>query len=403
MMANNLIEYADARIAPMTISDKSLDTLTSIDGLATPCLLLDQAKLAKNAARMRARAAGLGVSFRPHLKSAKSLDAASFVLGTPPGPATVSTLKEAEVFGAHGMTDLLYAVCVSPQKLAPVTQLRRRGIDLKIILDSVEMAQSVAVHAKQSGDRIPTLIEIDVDDHRSGVRWDNRGTLIQIGKILASDAILQGVLCHAGESYNLNDPQSLAAAADIERSRILQAAETLRDAGLPCPTVSVGATPTALSARSYNGVTEVRAGVYMFFDLVQAGIGVCGIDDIALSVLATVIGHQPDKNWIITDAGWMALSSDRGTAGQSVDHYYGLVCDPEGRPYQDLVVLRANQEHGIVAARPGSAAKIPALRIGERVRILPNHACATAAQHDQYHLMNDHHSVAAIWPRFRGW
>ena len=387
----------------MNTSDMPVDAPASLDTVATPCLLLDQAKLAKNAARMRARIAGLGVSFRPHLKSAKSLDAASFVLGTPPGPATVSTLREAEIFGAHGITDLLYAVCISPQKLAEVTQQRRRGIDLKITLDSVEMAQAVALHARQSGEHLPTLIEIDVDDHRSGVRWDNRETLIQIGKILSGDAILQGVLCHAGESYNLHDPQSLAAAADTERARILQAAECLRAAGLPCPTVSVGATPTALSARTYDGVTEVRAGVYMFFDLVQAGIGICGIDDIALSVLATVIGHQPDKNWIITDAGWMALSSDRGTAGQAVDQYYGLVCDSEGRPYQDLVVLRANQEHGIVAARPGSAAKIPVLRIGDRVRILPNHACATAAQHDQYCLTDDRNRVTATWPRFRGW
>ncbi len=165
----------------------------------------------------------------------------------------------------------------------------------------------------------------------------------------------------------------------------------------------MGATPTALTARSYAGVTELRAGVYMFFDLVQAGIGVCGIDDIALSVLATVIGHQRDKNWIITDAGWMALSADRGTAGQAVDQYYGIVCDPEGRPYDDLVVLRANQEHGIIAARPGSAAKIPELRIGDRVRILPNHACATAAQHDQYYVMDEKNAVAATWPRFRGW
>ncbi len=94
--------------------------------------------------------------------------------------------------------------------------------------------------------------------------------MIQIGKILARDAVLQGVLCHAGESYNLHDPQSLAVAADLERTRILQAAETLRAAGLPWPTVSVGSTPTALSARSYQGITEVRAGVYMFFDLVQA-------------------------------------------------------------------------------------------------------------------------------------
>ncbi|MES2254998.1 MAG: alanine racemase [Pseudomonadota bacterium] len=379
-------------------------TMPSIDTLSTPCLLLDQTRLTANTARMRARADSLGVSFRPHLKTAKSLDAASFVLGSPPGPATVSTLKEAEVFGDSGVKDLLYAVCISPQKLARVTALRRRGIDLKVILDSAEAAQAVCEHARQSGDALSVLIEIDVDDHRSGVRWDNRDALIQIGDLLARGKInLQGVMCHSGESYNLGDAASLAAAAEAERLHILEAAATLRAAGHACPVVSVGATPTALNARSYEGVTEVRAGVYMFFDLVQAGIGVCSIEDIALSVLATVIGHQRDKNWIITDAGWMALSSDRGTAGQAVDQYHGVVCDTDGRPYRDLVVLRANQEHGILAARPGSGANIPNLRIDDRVRILPNHACATAAQHDQYHVMAGDNSVCAIWPRFRGW
>lgn len=377
---------------------------TKIGSLPTPSLLLDRARLAHNAARMRAQAADLSVSIRPHLKTAKSLDAAAFVLGSPPGPATVSTLKEAEMFGAAGITDLLYAVCISPQKLPKVTALSRRGIDLKIILDSVEAAEAVAAHAKQSGDALPVLIEIDVDDHRSGVRWNNRDTLIRIGRLLADGgATLQGVMCHSGESYNLHDAGALAAAAESERVRILEAAGTLRAAGLACPVVSVGSTPTALSARSYDGITEVRAGVYMFFDLVQAGIGVCGIGDIALSVLATVIGHQRDKNWIITDAGWMALSADRGTADQAVDHYYGLVCDGDGQPYRDLVVLKANQEHGILAARPGSGANIPDLKVGDRVRILPNHACATAAQHDQYHLIEPDNSVSAVWPRFRGW
>ena len=379
-------------------------TQMKIGSLPTPSLLLDRARLARNAARMRSQAAGLGVSIRPHLKTAKSLDAAAFVLGSPPGPATVSTLKEAEMFGAAGITDLLYAVCISPQKLSQVTALRRRGIDLKIILDSVEAAEAVSAHVRQSGEALPVLIEIDVDDHRSGVRWDNRDTLIRIGRQLTEGgAVLKGVMCHSGESYNLSDAEALAAAAEEDRVRILAAAESLRGAGLPCPVVSVGSTPTALSARSYDGITEVRAGVYMFFDLVQANIGICGIEDIALSVLATVIGHQRDKNWIITDAGWMALSADRGTAGQAVDHYYGLVCDEEGVPYRDLVVLKANQEHGILAARPGSGANIPDLKVGDRIRVLPNHACATAAQHDQYHVIEPNNSVSAIWPRFRGW
>ena len=120
-----------------------------------------------------------------------------------------------------------------------------------------------------------------------------------------------------GEVSESHDKQSLAAAAENKRHRIVAAAKTLRAAGLPCPVVSLGSTPTGLASRNYDGVTELRAGVYMFFDLVQVGIGVCAMEDIALSVLATVIGHQKDKNWILTDSGWMALSADRGTAGQA--------------------------------------------------------------------------------------
>lgn len=373
-------------------------TETSIESLPTPSLLLDRPKLERNVARMRERAKALGITLRPHLKTAKSVDAARFVLDGAPGPATVSTLKEAEMFGKAGITDLLYAVSISPQKLAKVTELRQARIDLKVILDSLEAADFVATHARQHGGDIAAMIEVDVDGHRSGVRWDDYETLIAIARTLGKDARLHGILCHAGDSYHLHDPKALEDAAGLERSRIVAAANVLRDAGIACPVVSVGSTPTALSSRSYEGVTELRAGVYMFFDMVQAGIGVCDVDDIALSVLATVIGHRKDKNWIITDAGWMALSSDPGQGP-----HYGQVCDTQGQPYSDVVVLGTNQEHGIIGIKPGSTASLPALPIGTRLRILPNHACATAAQHDRYHLLDGQNHVAGTWPRFRGW
>ncbi len=138
----------------------------------------------------------------------------------------------------------------------------------------------------------------------------------------------------------------------------------MRGAALPCPVVSVGSTPTAHFARDLLGVTEIRAGVYVFFDLVMAGIGVCTLDDIALSVLTTVIGHQNERGWIIVDAGWMALSSDRGTKNQSIDQGYGIVCDVDGRALQDLIVTTTNQEHGVIALRPGSLAQSPLLPVG---------------------------------------
>jgi D-serine deaminase-like pyridoxal phosphate-dependent protein len=191
--------------------------------------------------------------------------------------------------------------------------------------------------------------------------------------------------------------------AEQERSGAVRAAERLRDAGFPSPVVSVGSTPTATFADDVSGVTEVRAGVFVFFDLVMAGLGVCTYDDVALSVLTSVIGHQREKGWTIVDAGWMAMSRDRGTAAQTVDQGYGVVCDAEGRVLPDLIVSGANQEHGIIAHRSGDPARMLDVPVGTLLRILPNHACATAAQHEAYHVLGAAGEVERVWPRFNGW
>lgn len=376
----------------------------NIDALPTPCLLLDLAKLQHNVATMRTHLERLGVGFRPHLKTAKSLDVARIVMPTLEGPAMVSTLREAEYFADGGVRDMTYGVGIAPTKLPRVAALRERGVGLSIILDSVEQAQAVAAQVAQSGDRLPVLIEVDADGHRSGVAPDDANMLITIGRLLVDGgAELRGVLLHAGDSYGLSDPHALAVAAENERRAAVMAATILRSAGLPVPVVSVGSTPTACFARDLTGITEVRAGVFMFGDLFQAGVGSVRQDDIALSVLASVIGHQRAKGWIIVDAGWMAMSRDRSTAKQHVDQGYGLVCDLFGRPYPDLIMVDANQEHGIIMARPGSAATLPDLPVGSRVRMLPNHACATGAQHDRYHVLGAAGAVEAAWPRISGW
>lgn len=374
------------------------------DGLETPCLLLDADILQANVDRMRRHLDGLGVTLRPHLKTAKSLEVARRAMAGPAGPATVSTLREAEYFAEGGVRDMIYAVGIAPQKLDRVGAIRRRwGADLAIVLDSAAQAEAVAAWSRRSGDALPVLIEVDADGHRSGVGPRDAEALVAIGRAVADGASLRGVLLHAGDSYGLSDPAALRRAAEAERVAAVAAAEILRGAGLPCPVVSVGSTPTARYAETLAGVTEVRAGVFMIGDLFQAGVGSCTIDDIALTVLATVIGHQRDKGWIITDAGWMALSRDRGTARQAVDQGYGLACDIAGRPYPDLIVRDANQEHGIVAVRKGAAAGLPDLPVGARLRILPNHACATGAQHDRYHVVADGRLSGEIWPRINGW
>lgn len=377
---------------------------TRLDRLPTPSLILDEARMLRNVARLREHAAALGVSLRPHLKTPKSVEAARRVLEGGVGPATVSTLREAEVFAQAGVRDILYGVGIAPDKLDRVLALRKTGCDLSVVLDSAVQAEAVAEASRRSGDAIPVLIEIDSDGHRSGFAPDDPG-IAEVGRILhEGGANLRGVVTHAGESYGAVGQDAQAAFAEKERAGAVTAAEVLRAAGLPCPVVSVGSTPTAHAARDLTGVTELRAGVYMFFDLVMAGIGVCTPDDIALSVLTEVIGHQKARGWILVDAGWMAMSRDRGTAAQRVDQGYGLVCDVEGRVLPDLIVATANQEHGIVAVRPGSAAVLPDLPIGARLRILPNHACATGAQHDGYEVIPaDPAAPLAHWPRFRGW
>ncbi len=366
------------------------------DDLMTPSLLLDAAKMARNIERLTAQARRLGVTLRPHLKTAKSINVARCLFGGETGPITVSTLAEAEAFHAAGYADILYAVGIAPQKLTRVQKLRAMGCDLVVILDSQAQAKAVA----EAG--VPALIEIDSDGHRGGLLSDDPA-LVEIGRILHANGVLRGVMTHAGESYTVRGKAAHAKFAEQERLAAVDAADALRNAGLCCSVVSVGSTPTAHAARDLSGVTELRAGVYMFFDLVMTGIDVCSIDDIALSVLTTVIGHQPARGWVMIDAGWMAMSRDRGTAAQDVDQGFGIVCDASGRVMEDLIVSAANQEHGIVALRPGAEGPLPDLPVGTYLRILPNHACATAAQHDRYNVLHAQNGHMETWHRFGGW
>ncbi|BCH28977.1 alanine racemase [Mesorhizobium sp. L-8-10] len=376
---------------------------SSLSRLSTPCLVLDEAIMMRNIGRLDDRLSALGVVGRPHLKTVKSVDAAKQVMARASG-ATVSTLREAEVFSKAGITDILYAVGITPQKLPRVLALRGTGCYLIVLLDSVAQAECVAQASREAKHAIPAVIEIDSDGHRAGLRPGDP-TVLEIATILASGgAELRGVMTHAGGSYGARGEDELVAFAERERDAVVAAAEELRTGGHACPMVSVGSTPTAHFARDLTGVTEVRAGVHVFFDLVMAGIGVCTVEDIALSVLTTVIGHQQERGWVLVDAGWMAMSRDRGTASQAVDQGYGLVCGIEGRVIDGLVVIGANQEHGIVAVRSGSRAVLPDLPVGTMLRILPNHACATAAQFDGYEVIPAAGDGALrYWPRFRGW
>jgi D-serine deaminase-like pyridoxal phosphate-dependent protein len=377
-----------------------------LNDLETPALALDRSKLDRNLARMSAHIRGLGGTLRPHVKTVKSIDVMRRALRNTPGGITVSTLKEAEYFLAHGIRDIIYAVGIAPAKFAHAFSLLRNGAELKVITDNLDAVRQLAQAASAAGVRVPVLIELDVDDHRSGVRPDSQ-LLLDLGQALnsTSGVTLAGVLTHAGDSYSCRGAEALTRFAERERAGAVGAAQRLRAAGHQVPIVSVGSTPTGTFTRDLSGVTEVRVGVYMFQDLVMAGIGVCSVEDIALSVLVSVIGHQSERGWIITDGGWTALSGDRGTATHSVDQGYGLVCDAAGRVLaDDLIVQSTNQEHGILARRDGGPIDPRRFPVGTLLRVLPNHACATASQHACYHIVDGvAPDVLDRWERFAGW
>lgn len=370
---------------------------------ATPCLLVDHARLKANLERMREHLARLGVPLRPHLKTCKNIEIGRLALQGQPGGITVSTLAEAEYFAAHGLNDILYAVGIAPGKVDRCVHLMEQGVALTLVLDNPDTARALAEVTGKRKRPFQVLLEIDSDAQRAGFVPDDP-TLVETARLLEQAGCeVSGVLTHAGGSYGCSSIPGIAAMAETERMAVVTAAGRLRESGFPCPVASVGSTPTAWFARDLSGVTEVRAGVYMFQDLVMAGLGVCRPEDIALSVLTEVIGHRRQQGEVLIDAGWTALSRDRGTAGQTVDQGYGLACTADGEILTDTIVRATNQEHGILAHRNGEPLDIKRFPIGQRLRILPNHACATAGQFNRYRVIGAGKELPETLERCSGW
>ena len=371
----------------------------------TPFLRLDRVRLERNIARMEARCRALGVAHRPHLKTAKSADVAARIPAATRHGATVSTVREAEHFAAHGVRDLLYAVGIEPSKLARLAALVDGGTRLWLAVDHPATVAMLADAWPRLTNR-PTgvLVEVDSGEHRSGLEPDDPQLVAVAAAVHASPALeLGGVFTHAGHSYGARSAEAIRRIAADERDAAVAARDAMHAAGLPCGIVSVGSTPTAVHAADYAGCTEVRAGVYVFGDLFQAAMGSHGMDDLALSVVTTVIGHQPAQRRIVIDAGGLALSKDRSTAalGSVEDAGFGLVCADDGEIVTGMRVVDAYQEHGMVALPPER--DVTEFPIGIRLRVLPNHACMTAAAHDRYHVVDASGALEAVWPRVNGW
>lgn len=361
-----------------------------IADLPTPALLLDLDVLEANVRHMAERAEELGVRLRPHVKTHKCVEAARLQRRAGAAGITVSTLHEARVFADAGFDDLIWAFPVIPGRVEEAAEVAGRA-RLGLVVDGVEAAE----HLEETRHRFPVRVAVDCGGGREGIPPGSPALVETARAVYSSETLeLDGLLTHSGQAYRADGPEGLAAAAEEERSAMVRAAGRLRDAGVPVPTVSVGSTPAMSGARNLEGVDEARPGNYAFHDRTQVELGACGPEDVALTVAATVISTRPDAGHAVVDAGALALSVDPGPGDPSAPPHMGAVFRDyvAGELRDDLRLVSLSQEHGVLSR---------SLPWGERVRILPNHACLTAACFDRYHVVRGN-DVVDVWEIHRG-
>ena len=370
--------------------------------LRTPCALVDLDVLERNCARMSARAKRLGVKLRPHVKTHKCVDIARIQTRGQSGAITVSTLAEARAFASGGFLDITYAVPVPFPAIPEAADLLRQGVHLKLLLDHDATLRELETFGSAQDVSFPVFLKVDCGYHRAGVDPLREESAAFASRVARSPHLkLEGILTHAGHAYRCRGPEEVRQVAEQEREVMAGFAAKLRSAGVLVPGVSAGSTPTCCTAEDWTGVTEVRPGNYAFFDAFQGAMGSCSLADaLAFTVLATVIGHYPERGTFLLNAGALALSKDPGPVHLDPHCGFGIPCDLSGKPIQGLRLTSLSQEHAEVeVSAPGLCTHFP---LGSLLRIIPNHSCLAAACFERYRVLRDG-EVVDEWRTERGW
>ena len=366
--------------------------------LPTPCAVVDLDRLDANTAKLQSRINGLGCALRPHIKTHKCVEAARYQLRGRNRGICVSTFAEAHAFAAAGFSDITLAFPLGLGRIDEALDLAETIDRFAVLSDRGEVIEALASRARP----IDLWIEIDCGDHRGGHLPQDPTLLEQASRVLnASSLRFAGLLTHAGHSYAARSLLELRAIAAREVEALHRGNAALEAAGLEARELSLGSTPTASVVEDLAGIDECRPGNYVFYDLTQVALGSCTLDDVAFSVLTTVVGLYPEQRRLIVDAGALAVGKDLGPSHLVFDGGYGLLMDErcEGG-FPELKIQGLSQEHGQVHAREGRP--FPEVRLGQRLRILPNHSCLSAALHSHYAVVRGE-EVIDEWSTFRGW
>jgi D-serine deaminase-like pyridoxal phosphate-dependent protein len=351
---------------------------------------------------MQDRANTLGVALRPHIKTHKCIEIANHQLELGARGVTVSTFYEAEQFAAAGFNDITWAFPLPPIYASKVAELYEKS-RIRVVVDSLEAHGHLDHIAQVTGQRIHVWLKVDCGFHRAGV--DPRSSLAE--ELLRSlseskTLIFDGILSHSGQSYSAHNRAEILAYAEQERFIIIEFAERMRDKGYNIPMISIGSTPVMSVVESLKGIDEARPGNYAFYDYTQVMLGSCGIAECALTVLSSVISHQPGASYFITDAGALALSKDQGPTHIRNDMDMGIIYeDYERRRLHPHIHYRTlSQEHGkVVTVDPRFIEG--KFKVGDRVRILEHHSCLTAANFDRYYVVRGE-EIVDQWKILRG-
>ncbi len=369
-----------------------------IGDISTPSALVDLDKVEQNTQWMSDRAHALGVRLRPHVKTHKCLEAARLQVNGHFGGITVSTLAEAHHFAEGGFQDITWAFPLPVGRVAEALDFSTTVERFSVVVDHLDALSVLEQEAQRRCGLIRVFLKFDCGYGRAGVKLGDPMALTLARRLSDSRWVdFRGILAHAGHSYDCGSPEAILRIAEQERDQTVSFAEQLRHRGVEVAEVSVGSTPTMRLVDSLEGVTEIRPGNYVFFDLFQAVIGSCVLEEVAFSVLSSVVGRYPDRGAILLDAGALALSKDLGVGkGESS---FGLLTHPQtGLAWAEGCLAGLSQEHGKVSWE--GVETMP--QIGQRIRILPNHSCLSAALHPVYYVLRGT-DIVDTWRPCRGW
>ena len=354
--------------------------------LPTPAVVVDLDTLEANLSSWQAAVASAGPRFRPHIKTHKTVEIAARQIELGASGIAAAKVSEAEVFAATGFRDIVIAYPVlGTDKTERVARMAASGTDIAVNVDSELGAEELSAAAVRHGARIGVQLEVDTGYNRVGFRPDETDRLESLARfVMALPGLdLEGVTTHRGMGFEGAAMMTRAEAGLAEGTLLVEVAERLRAREIPISEVTAGGTITGMAVAAVPGVTEVRAGTYVFNDLMQLGYGSATPTNLALSILCTVVSHHGDRATI--DGGSKTFAGDYRVNGPTPgESGYARAID---RP---VFVDRLSEEHGMITTGADQVA------LGEKIAWIPSHVCPCVNLADEIYGTR-RGAVDAVW------